>query len=61
MNRRGEQYIGRNFTLEHPIVNGVGKIQVDDSIWKIRGEDCAVGTRVRVTGVDGTIMLVEKT
>lgn len=60
LNRRGEQYVGRSFTLEHPIVNGVGKIQVDDSTWKIRGEDCAVGSRVKVTGMDGTIMLVEK-
>ena len=60
LNRRGEQYVGRNFTLEHPIVNGLGKIHVDDSIWKIRGEDCAVGSRVKVTGVDGTILLVEK-
>jgi membrane protein implicated in regulation of membrane protease activity len=60
LNRRGEQYVGRHFTLEHPIVNGIGKIQVDDSTWKIRGEDCDVGSRVKVTGVDGTIMLVEK-
>lgn len=60
LNRRGEQYIGRQFTLQHPIVNGTGKIQVDDSTWKIHGEDCDVGTQVRVTGVDGTILLVEK-
>lgn len=60
LNRRGEQYVGRNFTLEHPIINGLGKIHVDDSTWKIRGEDCDVGSRVKVTGVDGTILLVEK-
>ena len=60
LSQRGEQYVGRHFTLEHPIVNGMGKIHVDDSIWKIRGEDCEVGARVRVTGVEGTILLVEK-
>ena len=60
LNRRGEQYIGRQFTLEHPIVNSLGKIHVDDSIWKIRGEDCDIGARVQVTGVEGTILLVEK-
>jgi len=60
LNRRGEQYVGRNFTLEHPIINGLGKIHVDDSTWKIRGEDCDVGSRVKITGVDGTILLVEK-
>jgi membrane protein implicated in regulation of membrane protease activity len=56
LNRRGEQYVGRTFTLSEPVINGVGKIRVDDSIWKIHGEDCPAGTRVRVTGADGTIL-----
>ncbi len=59
LNRRGEQYVGRVFTLTEPIVNSMGKIRVDDTTWKIRGEDCPVGTRVEVTGVDGTIFEVE--
>jgi len=58
LNRRGEQYVGRLFTLQEPIVNGNGKIRVDDSTWKIEGKDCAAGTRVKVTGVDGTILRV---
>lgn len=58
LNRRGEQYVGRTFTLDEPIVNGLGKIRVDDSTWKISGEDCAAGTQVRVTGIDGTILQV---
>ena len=58
LNRRGEQYIGRLFTLSEPVVNGEGKITVDDSTWKIRGEDCPVGSQVEVTGVDGTILKV---
>ena len=56
LNRRGEQYIGRLFTLQEPITDGMGKIRVDDSTWKIRGEDCPVGTQVEVTGADGTIL-----
>jgi len=60
LNRRGEQYVGRHFTLEEPIVNGMGKIKVDDSIWKISGGDCDAGTTVKVTGIDGTIFRVEK-
>lgn len=59
LNRRGEQYVGRLFTLEEPIVNGSGKIRVDDSTWKIEGADCPGGSRVRVTGVDGTVLRVE--
>ncbi len=58
LNRRGEQYVGRVFTLEAPVVNGFGKIRVDDTTWKIRGEDCATGSRVRVVSVDGTTLVV---
>ena len=56
LNRRGEQYIGRTFTLQEPIIDGIGKIRVDDTSWKIRGENCAVGTQVEITGADGTIL-----
>lgn len=58
LNRRGEQYIGRTFTLDEPVVNGQGKIKVDDSIWKITGEDCPQGTKVQVNGVDGVVLKV---
>jgi hypothetical protein len=59
LNRRGEQYVGRTFTLDEPMINGLGKIRVDDSTWKVEGEDCAAGTRVRVVGVDGVVLKVE--
>lgn len=59
LNRRGEQYVGRTFTLGEPIDNGNGKIRVDDTTWKIHGEDCAAGSKVRVVGVDGVILKVE--
>jgi hypothetical protein len=59
LNRRGEQYVGRLFTLEEAIVNGVGKVKVDDSFWKVRGSDMPVGMKVRVLSVDGTVFNVE--
>jgi membrane protein implicated in regulation of membrane protease activity len=59
LNQRGAQYVGRQFNLHEPIVNGHGKIKVDDSIWKVHGPDCGPGARVRVTGVDGTVLVVE--
>ncbi len=58
LNRRGEQYVGRVFTLEEPIVNGTGKVRVDDTTWKVEGPDTPAGTRVEVTGVDGVILKV---
>lgn len=59
LNRRGHQYVGRVFTLTQPIVNGVGKIKVDDTMWKVRCDDEIAGEQVRVTGVDGVVLLVE--
>lgn len=61
LNQRGQQYTGRTFTLEHPIINGVGKVQVDDSTWRVKGPDLPAGTRVRVVGVDGVVFIVEST
>jgi inner membrane protein len=60
LNRRGEQYVGRVFTLEQAIVNRQGKIRVDDSTWKIEGTDCPTGTNVRVVGVDGVVLKVQR-
>lgn len=62
LNKRGAQYVGRVFNLYEAIENGQGKIKVDDSIWKVHGEDCAIGTKVRVTSVIGTVfeVVIEK-
>ncbi|MEO5343634.1 MAG: NfeD family protein [Gammaproteobacteria bacterium SHHR-1] len=59
LNRRGQQYVGRTFSLSTPIVNGYGKIHVDDSSWKVSGPDCAEGSQVRVVGVDGVVLQIE--
>jgi inner membrane protein len=60
LNKRGAQYIGRVFTLYAPIENGQGKIKVDDTIWKVHGEDCDIHTKVKVIGIRGTVFDVEK-
>jgi len=59
LNQRTAQYMGRTFTLVEPIVNGVGKIRVDDSTWRVQGEDTPIGSQVKVTGVDGIVFEVE--
>jgi len=60
LNRRGSQYIGRVFSLDEPIVNGVGKVKVGDGWWRAEGPDLPAGERVKVVGVDGTMLKVEK-
>lgn len=59
LNRRAVQYVGRVFTLDRAIVNGQGKIRVDDSTRKIHGDDCAAGTRVKVVAAEGVVLRVE--
>ena len=59
LNQRGAQYIGRQFTLIDAIIDGRGKIHVDDSQWAVTGPDMDTGTKVRVTGHDGTLLVVE--
>ncbi len=60
LNRRSEQYIGRTFQLSEPIINGIGKITVDDSTWRVRcDQDAPLNTRVRVVAAKGMILEVE--
>ena len=59
LNRRGEQYIGRTFTLGEAISNNSGVIRVDDSTWRITCTDIPAGTTVRLVVADGAILKVE--
>ena len=59
LNRRGSQYVGRPFTLSEPIVNGIGRLNVDDTIWRISGPDMGSGSQIIVEGLEGTILLVK--
>ena len=59
LNRRTDALIGRVFTLEKPIVDGVGTVRIDDTIWRVRGSDQPAGSRVRVTQADGANLAVE--
>jgi len=59
LNRRGESYVGRMFTLDGAIVDGRGRLKVDDTVWLVAGPDLPAGTRVRGTGADNTLLRVE--
>lgn len=56
LNLRAEQYVGRVFTLEEPVINGMGKVRVDDSTWRIMGPDTAAGEKVIITAADGVML-----
>ena len=59
LNRRAETYVGRMFTLDGAIVDGRGRLRVDDTVWLVAGSDLPAGTRVRVTGTENTLLRVE--
>ena len=58
LNRRQMGYVGRSFTLKTPIVDGRGKLTIEDTVWEVEGPDMAAGTRVKVTGVSDMILVV---
>ncbi|MDQ7090879.1 MAG: NfeD family protein [Methylococcales bacterium] len=59
LNQRNDQYIGRVFTLVTDIDGGDGKIKINRSHWKVEGEDCPVGTRVKIVSVNGNFFNVK--
>ena len=61
LNRRADGYVGRVFTLDKPIVDGVGTVHIDDTIWRVTGPDCPAGSRVKIARADGANLLVETT
>lgn len=60
LNQRGAHYLGQVFTLVEPIANGSGKVQIGDSVWKVLGPDLPAGARVRVSRVEGALLVVER-
>lgn len=58
--RLGVRFIGQSLTLENPIRDGSGKVRLGNRDWVVRGPNLPSGARVRVTGVDGTILLVDR-
>lgn len=59
LNDRGARLIGEVVAVVEAIEHGSGRVKVGDSVWSARGADAAQGARVRVTGADGSVLLVE--
>jgi membrane protein implicated in regulation of membrane protease activity len=59
LNRRGESLVGRTATLSEPILEGRGRIRLDDTMWSVMGPDLPEGTRVRVVASSGRDLTVE--
>ena len=59
LNIRGEHYIGREVSVENAISGGRGRVRVGDTLWAAEGADAAVGTRVKIIAINGTVFKVE--
>jgi inner membrane protein len=59
LNQRMLDYVGRSYVLDEAIVNGRGKVRIDDTLWVVTGSDRDKGEWIKVRGVDGTRLVVE--
>lgn len=59
LNRRADRLIGTQVTLVEAIVNGQGRVKVDDALWYVKGDDLAVGEKVIVIAVHENFLIVQ--
>ena len=59
LNDRAGRLVGRVVTVVEAVDDQSGRVRVGDSDWSARGGPADVGTRVRITGVDGNCLKVE--
>ena len=60
LNDKGARLVGSIVTAVEPVDALAGRVKVGDGVWSARGVDAAVGDRLRVTGSDGSVLLVER-
>ena len=58
LNDRTARLVGQNVLVVTAIENGEGRVKVGDSVWAARGPDAPAGSRMVVTGADGTCLRV---
>ena len=59
MNRRGMRLAGEIAIVTSAIDGGTGRVKHGDSEWLAKGCDAAVGDKVRISGSDGAVLVVE--
>lgn len=51
---------GRVLVLTAPIIDGIGQVRIDDTVWRVSGADMPEGAKVKVRALDGSTLVVEK-
>lgn len=58
LNQRAESLVGRTAVLVEPIIDGRGRIRLDDTTWIVEGPPMASGTTVRIVSGAGRNLIV---
>ena len=59
LSQRGKRYIGTTVTVAEAITNGIGKVQIEDTLWRARGADTVIGQRVKIVAIEGATFEIE--
>ena len=59
LNERGAQLIGQTAILADPISNGMGRVKIGDTTWRVKGDDTKAGAKVTVVDYDAGTLIVE--
>jgi inner membrane protein len=60
LNQRLNGFVGRTIVLDQAIINGSGKVRIEDALWDVDGEDAPAGAKVKLTGVKGLRLVASK-
>jgi hypothetical protein len=58
--RSGHSHIGQVLVLEKGLQNGSGSVRIGNRDWPVRGPNLPPGAKARVTGVDGSVLLIDR-
>jgi inner membrane protein len=60
LNNRAERLVGRKVQLLEPVVNGKGKVQIEDALWTVLADDdIDEGTAVEIVATRGMDLLIK--
>ncbi len=54
----GKHLLHQEILLEQPIVNGMAEVELHGETWKLMGDDCPAGSRVRVVAIKDHVLFV---
>ncbi len=58
LNKRAARHVGKEGFLSEPIIGNTGRMELGDTVWRVKGPELPAGHRVRIVGNDGTTLEV---